>query len=155
MLRLLQDIACDVESAVGPENPLRQVIVNTHSPTVVMQVADDSLLVAESKEIVRGGRHFKGAHFGWLPGTWRANAERDTHPVAKGKLLAYLNPVTWNQSSDPAQRRQTRRTRVVDRSDFQDMLPYFRRGSLNTSGAAQPPRRAPRAGRCRYRRPHR
>src|SRR5262249_23318040 len=37
MLRLLQDIAVNVEEPVSPDNPLRQVIVNTHSPAVVMQ----------------------------------------------------------------------------------------------------------------------
>ncbi len=55
IINLLQDIACDVESPVGPDNPLRQVIINTHSPVVVNQVPDESLLVAESKEVRRSG----------------------------------------------------------------------------------------------------
>ena len=50
ILELLQDIATDVEEPLSLENPLRQVIVNTHSPAVVLQVDDDSLLVAELKE---------------------------------------------------------------------------------------------------------
>lgn len=53
MLQLLQDIAVDVECPVGPDDLLRQVIVNTHSPAVVPQVPDASLLVAEWKEIVQ------------------------------------------------------------------------------------------------------
>jgi predicted ATPase len=38
LLRLLQDIATDTSMAVDEDNPLRQVIINTHSPTVVLQV---------------------------------------------------------------------------------------------------------------------
>src|SRR5579872_2831297 len=71
MLQLLRDIATDVDEPIGPGNPLRQVIVNTHSPAVVMQIPDDSLLVAESKETVRAGRRFQRVCFSCLPDTWR------------------------------------------------------------------------------------
>jgi len=90
MLALLQDIACDPHHAVGPDNPLRQVIINTHSPSVVNQVPDDSLLIAELKERVKQGKRFKVAHFSWLPDTWRSDADPQTPPVAKGKLLSYM-----------------------------------------------------------------
>ena len=53
MLRLLQDIATDTDSPVDEENPLRQVIINTHSPSVVLQTPEDSLLVAELVEGIR------------------------------------------------------------------------------------------------------
>ena len=53
MLQLLQDIAVDTEIAVDGDNPLRQVLINTHSPTLVQQVPDDALLVAEWVEGVR------------------------------------------------------------------------------------------------------
>ena len=46
MLGLLKAIAVDPTEAVGVENPLRQVIVNTHSPGVVAQVSDQDLLIA-------------------------------------------------------------------------------------------------------------
>jgi predicted ATPase len=91
MLRLLQDIATDVDEPIGPDNPFRQVIVNTHSPVVVRQVPDDSLLIAELKEIVQDGRRFEGARFSWLEGTWRQHVYPEIYPVAKGKLLDYLN----------------------------------------------------------------
>jgi hypothetical protein len=48
----------DTEEPVGPDNPLRQVIVNTHSPAVVMQVPDDSLLITELRETIQGDRRF-------------------------------------------------------------------------------------------------
>lgn len=119
ILRLLQDIAMDVEEPGGNENPLRQVVINTHSPAVVMQVPDDSLLVAETKEKVREGQRFKHAAFSWLPGTWRAKAEPTVHPVAKGKLLAYLNPVAQEPNKKSANKA---RQRVIDRADLQPLL---------------------------------
>ena len=92
MLQLLQDIATDVSEPIGPDNPLRQVIINTHSPAVVSQIPEDSLLVAELKEIVASGRTFKGISFSGLPDTWRQDNGAE-NVVSRGKLLAYLNPV--------------------------------------------------------------
>jgi predicted ATPase len=107
MLRLLQDIATDTDIAVGPDNPLRQVIVNTHSPAVVGEVANDSLICAELREIVHNSRHFQTAQFGCLSDTWRAKPDAGGHIMPKGKLLAYLSP--WSPAST------TNRNRVIDR----------------------------------------
>ncbi len=90
ILRLLQDIATDVTNPVKSDNPLSQVIVNTHSPSVVQQVLEDTLLVAELREMVQDGQRFKGGRFSWLPDTWREDTLPDVQPVALGQLLAYL-----------------------------------------------------------------
>ncbi len=125
MIRLLQDIACDVESPVGPDNPLRQVIVNTHSPAVVSQIPDESLLVAESKQRLKNGVRFNVVQFSWLPETWRSDADPSAKLVARGKVLAYLNPTfesyskkVFGQSGD-----QKALRRVMDRKDLQLSLP--------------------------------
>lgn len=114
MLDLLQAIAIDVDEPVDLDNPLRQVIINTHSPAVVGQVADDSLLVAELKEDVQDGKRFKHLVLSCLPDTWRARA--GVPVVAKGKLLAYLNPIAhpWSE--------QEPRKRVVDHPDLKKLL---------------------------------
>ena len=130
MLRLLQDIATDVDAPIGPDNPLRQVIINTHSPPVVSQVPDDSLLVAELRETVREGKRFKRVCFSSLPGTWRQSAGNGAGVVSRGKLLSYLNPVMLTDSDsnldigegDRVDRRRHAR-RVIDRPDLQLMLP--------------------------------
>jgi predicted ATPase len=125
MLRLLQDIVTDVDEPVDDENPLRQVIVNTHSPAVVMQVPDDSLLMAELRESVRGGERFKALSFASLSSTWRAKLE-GARAVSRGKLLTYLNPGVPDLSdahATPASGR-TARQRVIDRSDLQQFLPF-------------------------------
>jgi predicted ATPase len=93
LLGLLRDIACDPESPVGPNNGLRQVIVNTHSPAVLSQIGDDDLLVAAPSEVLADGVRFKTVHFRWLPDTWRSIAEPAIPTVDRGKLLAYLNPI--------------------------------------------------------------
>lgn len=131
MLALLQDIATDVDEPIGPDNPLRQVIINTHAPAVVGQVLDDSLLVAELKETVQDTQRFKRLSFSCLPDTWRAKAG-GTSSVLRGKLLAYLNPIlpagaeddlsTEDGQSGSKSARAGKR-RVVDRPDLQMLLP--------------------------------
>jgi predicted ATPase len=125
MLRLLKDIATDTQEPVGPDNPLRQVIVNTHSPAVVMQVCDDDLLVAELRETVRSEQRFKRVCFSCLSDTWRARAPEPSPEVSKGKLLAYLNPVPSLEEDiawRPEAPRNGRSRRVKEREDMRNMF---------------------------------
>jgi predicted ATPase len=122
MLQLLQDIAIDPNERVDETNPLRQVIVNTHSPAVVSEVPDASLLVAETKEDIKDGQRFNKVIFSCLSDTWRTKTPEKTHLVSKGKLLTYLNP-----ASPPQPKTKLRTKRVVDRNDLQMLLPFGRR----------------------------
>jgi predicted ATPase len=127
MLSLLQDIATDVSEPINSDNPLRQVIINTHSPSVVAQVPEDSLLVAELKESIESGARFKHASFTPLPNTWRTKAPEKVTPVSKGKLLAYLNPINPNgsETGDNGESEISLETRrVMDRPDLQPLLPF-------------------------------
>ena len=124
ILRLLRDIATDVNEPVEDDNPLRQVIINTHSPSVVAQVPDDSLLVAELKETVHEGHRFKRVAFSPLPSTWREKAPDGVVPVPRGKLMAYLNPIMPNGSENDSeiefqqpQDVRLRVQRVIDRQE--------------------------------------
>jgi predicted ATPase len=140
MLKLLEDIATDVEMPIGPDNPLRQVIVNTHSPAVVSQVSDDSLLFAELKEVVRENQRFKRVSFSCLPDTWRTEIAGDKNIISRGKLLSYLNPVAGEdrenelipnaESRERARRLPAKKRRVVDREDFKQLVMPFKRKSL-------------------------
>ena len=122
ILSLLRDIATDASEPVGEDNPLRQVIVNTHSPAVVSQVPEDSLLVAESKETVEeGGERYERLSCSCLPGTWRAG-EDGGGEVSLGKLLSYLNPVLSKAAH--AGDGPGGSPRVVDRPDVQMLLPF-------------------------------
>jgi predicted ATPase len=125
MLRLLQDLAVDPSEPVGPENPLRQVIVNTHSPTVAAQVPDDALLVAIPQSIQRKGRGGTVPAFRWLPGTWRATAFPEVPPVPLGQVVSYLNPLEpLPDEAHKSSTSQPRPRRVVDREDLQKWLPF-------------------------------
>ena len=134
MLNLLQDIAVDTSDVVDADNPLRQVIVNTHSPSVVLEVPDDSLLVVESRDEIRSGHRFRRAVFSHLVDTWRSKADPEKRTVPKGKLLAYLNPLTpegdeWDGFYARVGRKlvstgSPMRPRVADRIDLQMPLPH-------------------------------
>ena len=121
ILTLLSDIAVDTSEPAGPENPLRQVIVNTHSPAVFQEVPDDSVVFVKTRENVdEQERPFMEAHAYCLAGTWRDKGGNDSDHVARGDLLAYLNPVLRNDSSLNAPRSR----RVIDRDDMQALLPF-------------------------------
>jgi hypothetical protein len=116
MLDLLQDLAVDAESQVGEDNPLRQVIVNTHSPVVVSQVPDDSLLFAETVSRKLGSSE---AVFRPLSGTWRSQAQGEQTATQRGRVLAFLNPVRRRDGEH-----RDRGRRVIDRDEFQPSLPF-------------------------------
>ncbi len=82
-------------------NPLRQVIINTHSSAVVQQVPEDSLLVAELKEMIALNHRYQGVCFSCLPHTWRTNVDdENVSIISMRKLLSYLNPVIDEQAID-------------------------------------------------------
>ena len=130
MIQLLQDIATDTDDPIGPDNPLSQVIINTHSPAVVVQIPDDCLLVAELKEYVDGGKRFKGLSLGCLDKTWRIKALEKKRVVSIGELLSYLNPVEsktdTDLSLDAGKMGKARKIRrVIDRNDIKQMMLPF------------------------------
>ncbi len=128
ILQLLQDIATDVKSQIGPGNPLRQVIVNTHSPAVVNLVPDDSLLVAESKKMVQDGRELKGACFSWLLDTWRQKAAPDINPITRDKLVDYFTPLMTEDRDSTSQSLKSKPKKprqVADQPETQLLLPSF------------------------------
>ena len=113
----------------GTSHPLRQVIINTHSPAVVSQVPDDSLLMAELKEMAAGPRRFSRLSFGCLSDTWRSE-DKEENITSRGSLLAYLSPTILEPQEDDRLGPKSRlpkprgKRRVVDRPDMQILLPF-------------------------------
>jgi hypothetical protein len=139
MIKLLQDIATDVNEKVDEENPLRQVIVNTHSPAVVLQVPQDTLLVAEPRECISSeGQHFNSVRFSCLLDTWRMNkkSQEQIDTCSLGALLSYLNPVPHSEDSMEEEKTQAsvsqsrkppiHSNRVIDRPDVQYYFPWLK-----------------------------
>jgi len=122
ILDLLQDIATDTYFPVSEDNPLRQVIINTHSPAVVSEVPDNCLIVAESQPWNKDGVRFERLTFGSLSGTWRGNS----NVMSKSKLFAYLNPVEPLATETDIQSVPTKfvKVRVFDRKDMQMALEW-------------------------------
>ena len=120
ILGLLQNIATDVTVPVGSDNPLRQVIVSTHSASVIQEIFDDTLLIAESAEDAPDSQQFNGVRFSWLSDTWRAKALPEVVPVSKDQLLAYLGP-TVPRTPQPKSKLKSNQ-RIIDRSDIQPLL---------------------------------
>jgi predicted ATPase len=122
MLRLLRDIATDTEEPLGDDNPLRQVIINTHSPAVVGEVEDDDILIAELKEDRRktDGVRYRKLSFSCLSNTWRADT--GDVPIAQpGAFLPYLNPnkLRFGEAAPSGSTQMRRRRRVAEREDLQ------------------------------------
>jgi len=90
LIRLLRDIAVDASRPAGPTNPPRQVIINTHAPTVLSQITDDSLLIAEHRD---GDRQSRRLCFSCVRETWRQKAHEPVTTISHGDLLSCLNLV--------------------------------------------------------------
>ncbi|MBI2925326.1 MAG: AAA family ATPase [Verrucomicrobia bacterium] len=124
MVRLLQEIATDTESPCDENNPLRQVIINTHSPAVVLQVPEDTLMMAELVEGLRVIQmdgiecdlRFRQLQFSSLEGTWRASKVEGQRITGRANLLAYLSPTAAERFPRPTRRR------VMDREDLQLLI---------------------------------
>ncbi|KAB2674695.1 MAG: AAA family ATPase [Verrucomicrobia bacterium] len=93
IVMLLQAMAVDPRGMADTTNPLRQVIVNTHSPSVVGAVPRDCLLLARSIRSLAGAAVAPPVEFVPLPNTWRTHADSQVRPIAPGELLGYLDPM--------------------------------------------------------------
>jgi predicted ATPase len=123
ILDLLRDIAMDVNEPVGQENPLRQVIVNTHSPSVVSEMIEDDVLIAGLRESEGpSGLARKSLSFGCLPGTWRDKWAK-VPTVPPGTFLPYLKPIVFGRSVEFA-KNGAHSLRVADRKDLQAALDF-------------------------------
>lgn len=90
MVRLVEDLSVDVDNAPGPDNPFRQVIINTHSPGIVQLVSPADLLFADTA--IRSTPDGSKAHtlrLRPLTDTWRAK-QGGSSPVTRLDILPYL-----------------------------------------------------------------
>jgi predicted ATPase len=90
MVRLLREIAVNPDYAVDIENPLRQVIVNTHSPVVIKALKEGELVYLDEQRVERDGVDGSVALLRVPPGSWRADSQATTAlPLTAGQLLPY------------------------------------------------------------------
>jgi predicted ATPase len=122
MLQLLQDIATDPNEPADETNPLRQVIINTHSPSVVQSAPEDSILLAKQIPDLNEGdkSKFTRVTFACLPGNWRNKGEPKCEEATIREMLNYLNPAAFIRRM-PAPSGHSRR--VIDHPEFSIFVP--------------------------------
>jgi predicted ATPase len=100
MVELLEGMATDTDSPVDIDNPLRQVIINTHSPGVVSAVDDESLYLAKTRESYQEefDKKITYTSFSALKNTWKTeNALAQI--TSLGEITAYLDKSSLDISS--------------------------------------------------------
>jgi predicted ATPase len=82
LVNLLYDYAVDLDEAVDEDNPLRQVVVNSHSPEVARQLDMDDLVFAERAKSADGS--FVSV-FRPVAETWRVTRVNTSEPTTLPK----------------------------------------------------------------------
>lgn len=98
MVTLVRDLAVDPMDTPGPDNPLRQVIVNTHSQSVVQLVGEDDLLLAMARTIVEDGYERNELTLRPMATSWRARGN-GSEAIGKADLIPYLTTPAGSQIS--------------------------------------------------------
>lgn len=125
VIELLGDLAVDADLAVDDDNPLRQVIINTHSPAVVACVHDDSLLVGQGVQISSGDGVETRLALRHLSDTWRERMAPGAPAATRGDLLAYLSPLAVIRAEELVPAKVGAPRRVIQRTDLQMALPFL------------------------------
>lgn len=91
MVKLLRDIATDPRYAISTDNPLRQVIMNTHSPVVISCLDVDDLIYLDRKQVRQESAVGKVALVRVPEGGWRAKISDSAVvlPLTPGQLNPY------------------------------------------------------------------
>ncbi|MGB0561179.1 MAG: AAA family ATPase [Spirulinaceae cyanobacterium] len=136
VIQQLRDIAVDPQFPVEEGNSLRQVIINTHSPTVVRLVPDESLVIAGKTKARLNGEICTVVEFSCLDDTWRCakgnRKENGMRSVYKGHLVPYLNPTPIGYESDKNNHQNgldngdhPEPRKVIERKDLHRYIPGF------------------------------
>lgn len=90
MLDLLKELAVDTSETPGDDNPMRQILIATHSPVLVKLEDVDDLIYADVVK-VKGpnGKPASTIRCKSLPGSWRSKAGAED--INKGSIISYLN----------------------------------------------------------------
>jgi len=92
LLQLLQDIACDTDEAVDEDNPLRQVIVNTHSPSVVAEFRTTASCSRNWWNVLRmGSALIRCSSWGWRTRGVRA-IRMGLDPSLQREICSHISP---------------------------------------------------------------
>jgi predicted ATPase len=89
IVELLKGMVVDISEPVGEDNPMRQIIINTHSPAVIKNLEISDLVIATPVRLGRASI----TTFGAIKGTWRDGLTAEGLPaphVTRASLIDYL-----------------------------------------------------------------
>ncbi|WDD90469.1 AAA family ATPase (plasmid) [Burkholderia sp. FERM BP-3421] len=91
MLSLLKELSVDPHNEVNDDNPMRQILIATHSPVLVKLEDANDLIYADIVK-VRGldGMPASTIRCKSIPGSWREK-DGESNYLDKGSIIAYLN----------------------------------------------------------------
>ncbi|QDQ82662.1 AAA family ATPase [Paraburkholderia megapolitana] len=90
MLELLKELAVDAHAPSDDDNPMRQILIATHSPVLVKLEAPDDLIYADVVKVVGpDGKPASTIRCKSLRDSWRARAGAEC--IDKGSIIAYLS----------------------------------------------------------------
>src|SRR5262249_51806595 len=115
VIELLGDIAVEPSLPIDAQNPLRQVIINTHSPSVVACIDEGALLAAHEVRVRNDSGVDTYVTLRHLSKTWRAKVDSNAPQIPLGELVAYLNPLAVGAHSKDVPRGRVGATRVASR----------------------------------------
>jgi predicted ATPase len=95
VLALLEDIAMDPNQPIDDENPLRQVIVSTHSPVAAAHARSADLVFAAKRDTAH---HLQGLTVRAIENTWRNGGKADA--ATKGEIIGYLGSLQPGQPAE-------------------------------------------------------
>ncbi|MFH1748935.1 MAG: AAA family ATPase [Planctomycetota bacterium] len=93
IVELLRDVAVDVQSTVDEENPLRQVIVNSHSPEVFKCCTKDEIVFVEEIKAFIDQHPGRVASVRVPTDSWRARTHPPAAKISLGDVSTYLGRV--------------------------------------------------------------
>lgn len=114
LINLLLATAVDTRFASDSSNPMRQVIVSTHSTSIAQNVPADTLIIAKPVLTIHQSDSYHQPKFSVLSNTWRHGLMRH---ASFADLLPYL--VDLPTPYEPAE------PRIIDRPEIQQMMLDF------------------------------
>lgn len=91
IVSLLKSIAVDSNFAISADNPLRQVVINTHSPDLFKQLDPLADLVYIDHELVMNGKRSGRVAAARVPqGSWRSKLVGQEQLLSRGFLQSYF-----------------------------------------------------------------
>jgi len=96
MVELLYDLAVSPSEAVSESNPLRQIVINTHSPLVYRAVRRDDVVFMQFVDVFRPPLRGRCASVAVPPGTWREISTDPRHEAVQPATTEAWEQITFS-----------------------------------------------------------